>query len=246
MGLRYLIAGSARDIVANAMPIVYPPTVTAERGRAVDLGAASGALDYSINISPQNTMQIGCVFALKQLPPTGKSFNVVGSRGKDNPWTAGYILAIGPSGAMEFYWRTTAGVWRGGGLGFSAQIGKFISFVVSIDFPKIDVFVNGLKSLSTVTDGVAIVDGEINPKFSIGGVFYGPDTNITEALVYQSWVSYSNSREEAGELSENPWQLFRADPLRIYSLPSGAITLNSLTMSNITQNTARATLSLTR
>ena len=51
---------------------------------------------------------------------------------------------------------------------------------------------------------------------------------------------------EAGALYENPWQLFRADPLRIYSLPSGAITLNSLTMSNITQTTARATLSLTR
>lgn len=48
------------------------------------------------------------------------------------------------------------------------------------------------------------------------------------------------------ELALNPWQLFRADPIRIYSLPAGAITLNSLTMGNITQTTARATLSVTR
>lgn len=248
LGLRYLIAGHARDIVGNATPIVHPPTVAAERGCAVDLGAATGALDYGINISPQNTMQIGCVFALKQLPPPGKSFNLMGSRGKVAPWTAGYLLAVGSSGAMDFYWRTTAGVWRGGGLGFSAQIGRFISFVVSIDFPKIDFFIKGVQSLSTITDGVAIVDGETNPNFGIGGIFYGPDTNTSEALVYQSWVSYSNSSEEAGELSENPWQLFRADPIRIYSLPSGAISLsiNSITASNIAQTGARITLGLTR
>lgn len=48
------------------------------------------------------------------------------------------------------------------------------------------------------------------------------------------------------ELAINPWQLFRADPIRIYSLPSGAITLNSLTASNITQTGARITLGLTR
>jgi len=54
------------------------------------------------------------------------------------------------------------------------------------------------------------------------------------------------SDAEVAAISANPWQLFRADPVRIYSLPSGAITLNSLTMSAITQTTARATLSVTR
>ena len=52
--------------------------------------------------------------------------------------------------------------------------------------------------------------------------------------------------DAAEDFSANPWQLCRADPIRIYSLPTGAITLNSLTMSAITQTTARATLSLTR
>lgn len=48
------------------------------------------------------------------------------------------------------------------------------------------------------------------------------------------------------ELAENPWQLFRADPIRIYSLPTGAISINSITASNITQTGARITLGLTR
>ena len=46
----------------------------------------------------------------------------------------------------------------------------------------------------------------------------------------------------------NPWQLFRADPIRIYSLPSGpiSVTINSITASNITSSGARITLGLTR
>ena len=50
----------------------------------------------------------------------------------------------------------------------------------------------------------------------------------------------------ADELVDNPWQLFRADPIRIYSLPSGAISINSITASNIAQTGARITLGLTR
>ena len=50
----------------------------------------------------------------------------------------------------------------------------------------------------------------------------------------------------ADELVDNPWQLFRADPVRIYSFPTGAITINSITASNITQMGARITLGLTR
>ena len=54
------------------------------------------------------------------------------------------------------------------------------------------------------------------------------------------------SLEEARELSRNPWQLFRADPIRIYSFPTGAISINSIIASNITQTGARITLGLTR
>jgi len=53
---------------------------------------------------------------------------------------------------------------------------------------------------------------------------------------------------EIFDLEKAPWQLFRADPIRIYNLPSGPISLaiNSITASNITQTGARITLGLTR
>ncbi len=54
------------------------------------------------------------------------------------------------------------------------------------------------------------------------------------------------SDEEIFEVERNPWQLFRADPVRIYSLPTGAISINSILASNITQTGARITLGLTR
>ena len=47
-------------------------------------------------------------------------------------------------------------------------------------------------------------------------------------------------------LLQNPWQIFRADPIRIYSLPTGAISINSIAASNITQTGATITLGLTR
>ena len=59
-------------------------------------------------------------------------------------------------------------------------------------------------------------------------------------------VSGALSDQEIFDLVDYPWMLYEADPLRIYSLPSGLITLNSLTMSAITQTTARATLGLIR
>ena len=66
--------------------------------------------------------------------------------------------------------------------------------------------------------------------------------DIGLVAVFQSALS----ADEIAELSINPWQLFRADPIRIYSLPSGAISINSILASNITQMGATITLGLTR
>ena len=73
------------------------------------------------------------------------------------------------------------------------------------------------------------------------GVFKGA------VSVLLAWPRALDS-EELIEYSQNPWQLFRADPIRIYNLPTGAISLsiNSITASNITQTGARITLGLTR
>lgn len=59
-------------------------------------------------------------------------------------------------------------------------------------------------------------------------------------------VKGETSDIEAYALADAPWMFYAADPIRIYSLPSGPITLNSLTMSAFTSSGARATLSLTR
>jgi hypothetical protein len=88
---------------------------------------------------------------------------------------------------------------------------------------------------SRADDGLAIF------KYSVGvssfrGVLYGAGI-IDGALPYDAAI----------DLSANPWQLFRADPIRIYSFPSGPIipTLSGLTTTNITQSGARHSLTLT-
>lgn len=54
--------------------------------------------------------------------------------------------------------------------------------------------------------------------------------------------------DEIFELVAEPWSLYQADPLRIYSVPSGPIspTITGITASNITQTGATITLGLTR
>ena len=71
-------------------------------------------------------------------------------------------------------------------------------------------------------------------------------TNANLRVLGGGWFRRLVSDAEARALSANVWQLFRADPLRIYSLPTGAISINSILASNITQTGARITLGLTR
>ena len=89
------------------------------------------------------------------------------------------------------------------------------------------------------------VGGDFDKEHSnvVLSIFSGA-AQIGMALVHK----YAISREEYRELYSNPWQLFRADPIRIYSFPSGPISvaINSITASNITQTGARITLGLTR
>ena len=81
------------------------------------------------------------------------------------------------------------------------------------------------------------------------GPLFGQNPTNTGALDHLSlmlrWGRVC-SDEEIFEVERNPWQLFRADPIRIYSLPTGAISINSIIASSITQAGARITLGLTR
>lgn len=68
-------------------------------------------------------------------------------------------------------------------------------------------------------------------------------TSNTLAAFWRKHLSLAEKRD----LAINPWQLFRADPVRIYSFPSGPIipTLSGLTTSAITSSGARHSLTLT-
>lgn len=78
--------------------------------------------------------------------------------------------------------------------------------------------------------------------------YLGSGYNGQVDAVYGLHAQWSRalSESECTDLSANPWQLFRANPVRFYSLPSGPITLNSLTASNITSSGSRFTVGLTR
>lgn len=84
--------------------------------------------------------------------------------------------------------------------------------------------------------------GKRHDSFGIGN----PNKSFRGTLSLVLLIDKALTGEEAAELSFNPWQIFRADPIRIYSLPSGAITINSITASNITSSGARITLGVTR
>lgn len=62
------------------------------------------------------------------------------------------------------------------------------------------------------------------------------------------WPTVALPAELARDLRRAPYQVLAADPIRIYSFPSGpiSVTINSITASNITSSGARITLGLTR
>lgn len=83
----------------------------------------------------------------------------------------------------------------------------------------------------------------------VGLVIFGSGVGVSgfRGLLYSAGVIDGvMSPDAAGDFSANPWQLFRADPVRIYSFPTGAISINSITASNIAQTGATITLGLTR
>lgn len=86
---------------------------------------------------------------------------------------------------------------------------------------------------------------------SAGSGLFGQSGSIDGRAVYASTVlsavcGVALPDAAMFDLLDNPWRIFRADPIRIYSLPSGALTINSITASNITSSGARITLGLTR
>ena len=81
-------------------------------------------------------------------------------------------------------------------------------------------------------------------RFGSGGDYAGQ--RFIDSIALFAVGSAALPAAQALDLAANPWQLFRADPIRIYSFPTGAISITSILASNITQTGARITLGLTR
>lgn len=95
---------------------------------------------------------------------------------------------------------------------------------------------------------LAATSGASPAPVAIGGLPDSTAIPYTRGLGLLATFQSALTADEIAELSRNPWQLFHADPIRIYSFPTGPIslTINSITASNITSSGARITLGLTR
>ena len=106
--------------------------------------------------------------------------------------------------------------------------------------------------LTVIVDGVA---GTTNYGAQAARLAHADTLHLGNNSSALPWNGYIESvfiwtrpipTDERAPLRENPWQLFRADPVRIYSLPTGAISINSITASGVTPTAATITLGLTR
>lgn len=78
------------------------------------------------------------------------------------------------------------------------------------------------------------------------GMHFGADTSGGR-ITFGHYLPYALDDAAVDDWLENPLQIYcPPEPIRIYSLPSGPISINSITASNITQTGARITLGVTR
>lgn len=228
----------------------------APMGRSAAIGAA-GAIPSSRVISP-------CAAGLgyRYVAGGGGDSVTLPAFGSTNLATFFFavVLNSGVAWAPPFYQRfgVNGPVFGAGGTAFRyvwdgsewsyetgliATVGALTIGAYTIRPDRVDIALNGQTHTREVS----------NSARSFSSVQMGQDTqdlsrtldgHVLIAGIVTNAAAWGLERLRA--FTESPWQLFSADPIRIYSLPSGLITLNSLSISNITSSGARATLSLTR
>lgn len=160
------------------------------------------------------------------------------------------ILYLTQSGAqMDFYSRDSAGA------GY-AQTGERASIDLGLttDWQCIGLMVgsntrwwrDGVEKTARST-GVPARSAINVDRFGVGAMVRG-----SPALYWAGSIGFAFLTDKALDpeliqyMTMDLSTFVRKKPVRFYSLPSGALTLNSLTMSNFTSSGARATLSITR
>ena len=151
-----------------------------------------------------------------------------------------------PTGRWGAQYRNNAGLalncWPSTGYVRQGEAQHVAATVTSANLASL--YVDGLLHGT----GTAPVDNVYRNELSIGAAHRGntPELTFDGRIFIAGWGKQPHTADELVALYESPWQLFRADPIRIYSLPTGAISINSIAASNITQTGARITLGLTR
>ena len=220
----------------------------------VGVAASNGLLSYEI---PGDVLRINS---------GGVTHGFVGSvSAVDNPW-GGIFSVSDASGNGSFTLQRSAdssslAVYRSEGIGIlhTGAVSHLLAANNAVVIAQSSGATLTEKSLlqigdyvseSTVSMGVA-VGAQAGPGARLNlfcergrNTAYGSDGFIAATFSFSRAIDQT----EASEINRAPWQLFSADPIRIYSFPTGAISLsiNSITASNITQTGARITLGLTR
>lgn len=152
--------------------------------------------------------------------------------------TTGLVQLRHTTANWDFYHNSTSGWVLAQGAGLYAE-GRVQTLVCTFDGAKIALYVNGAHvatSAATGYSGFVQPDGfNIGSDFSttapISGTYYDGHIGLIGLANGVCWET-----KQASSLSENPWQLSRADPIRIYSLPSGPITLATPTFVRVTSS----------
>ena len=202
--------------------------------------AASGAAEF-FNLGGANAL----------LHPT--EYTLLVARVKDTSdsnYTSGhYGFDAGPSnrclvhypyvGGIYFdYGNSTEGSGRvsvTSGLSFIGGTLDVLAFVAGASRGR-EIWRNGVRIAKNASATASATWGT-NP-YSLGRLF---DT-LPETILLAAVCREALREDLLADVTRTPWQIFRADPIRIYSLPSGPISWSSLTASNITPTTATLTL----
>lgn len=168
------------------------------------------------------------------------------------PLSPGVVARCGETLAAD---GTTIPLWRNGG-GFDVRI-------AGTDYPNAGAWalgewyeitlVSGAGGISMWANGQIVLSGSMPANASLPQYlgFGRPEGGGGGAdwfdIEYAIICSRALESRAAQDFHENPYQLFRVDPIRIYSFPSGPIipALSGLTTTNITQSGARHSLTLT-
>lgn len=123
--------------------------------------------------------------------------------------------------------------------GLTATVGALTVGAYTIRPGRVDIALNGQTHTRAVTNSArSFLSVRMGQDIQDTGRTL--DGHVLMAGIVTGAAAWSLERLRA--FTESPWQLFRADPLRIYSLPTGPISWSSLTASNITASGATLTL----